>query len=102
VNADPQLVQYGNIIFGRNMWSIARAFLGLAVGDRNAWIRSNPQLWALLQKFMLWLLALKPGATLTASGDALRSIPGNVTPIPGEAIPPNAPFVPPIPAVPAL
>jgi len=99
VDADPALPQLVNVLFGKDMLNVLRLWLKLTPEQRALWLQANPQLWAMLQRFMRWFMAQQVGKT--GAGILLGSIPPNA-PIPSATtVPPNAPYVPLPPAVPS-
>jgi hypothetical protein len=99
---DPAFDTFVGLLFGTDTMALADQYYGMSAEERAAWIAKNPQAWARLLKYLLWLM--KQTGVKTDYTALLASIPGNapnVPPVPPSAAPPTdygaIPTPPPVP-----
>ncbi len=80
-NDDPAFDTFAGLMFGSDILSLASKYYTMTPEERAAWIAANPQLWAKLLKYLLWLMK-----QTGVKSDYTRMM---------QSIPPNAPNVPP-------
>lgn len=78
---DPAFDTFAGLMFGSDILSLASKYYTMTPEERAAWIAANPQLWAKLLKYLLWLMK-----QTGVKSDYTRMM---------QSIPPNAPNVPP-------
>lgn len=80
-NDDPAFDTFAGLMFGSDILTLAGQYYNMTPEQRAAWIAANPQLWARLLKYLLWLMK-----QTGVKSDYTRMM---------QSIPPNAPNVAP-------
>lgn len=99
---DPAFDTFVGLMFGTDTMSLADKYYSMSAEERAAWIAANPEKWARLLKFLLWLM--KQTGVKTDYSKLLDSIPQNAPnvapPVPSIGAPPVPPSYPTPPPVP--